>query len=148
MIPFMCYPCFKSDFNFISKTKIVRLSSRVVVSWNVIPCLHQGRGLIPTPIIFSAAIPLWKRLTVHYLVFSTIIFIRKLYFGIKLMKKDCCFHIYCDLIIYGSGRMSRPKNKLSKCWNFVIFFLNFFSLYIGWLWGFFCCRFFFLKPKG
>ena len=31
--------------------------------------LHWGRGLIPTPGCYSAAIPLGKGLTVHYLVF-------------------------------------------------------------------------------
>ena len=36
----------------------------------VIQCLHWGRGSIPTPGAHSAAIPLGKGFTVHYLVFS------------------------------------------------------------------------------
>ena len=33
-------------------------------------CLDQGKGLIPTPWAHSSAIPLGKRVTVHYLMFS------------------------------------------------------------------------------
>ena len=35
----------------------------------MIQCLHWGRGSIPTPGAHSAAIPLGKGFTVHYLVF-------------------------------------------------------------------------------
>ena len=36
----------------------------------VIQCLHWGRDLIPTPGVYSVAIPLGKEITVHYLDFS------------------------------------------------------------------------------
>ena len=54
-------------FSVISK---IRSSGLGVVSWTcsvVVQCLYWGRGSIPT---HSAAIPLGKGFTVHYLVFS------------------------------------------------------------------------------
>ena len=45
------------------------LSTGTVAYWYrvglVIQCFHVGRGSIPTPGVYSAAIPLGKELTVH-----------------------------------------------------------------------------------
>ena len=50
----------------------------------VTQCLHLGRGLIPTPSVYSAAISLGKECTVHYLVFSD---------GVLNRRSCVCAHI-------------------------------------------------------
>ena len=48
----------------------IRRDSLGVVSLTCEPVLYRGRDLIPSPSTYSAAIPLGKGLTVHYLYFS------------------------------------------------------------------------------
>ena len=53
-----------------NKKYSVRRSGLGVVSWTCDPVPALGQSSIPTPSAHSAAIPLGKGFTVHYLVFS------------------------------------------------------------------------------